>query len=283
MKVQDTLKTIKDSTDYDGTITQKEYINKAKDEYIFVMFDIEINKILAGSTKFSLNNIKLSIGDKLIDRISEDSFIQDHNMNPVGYSELPIGGKKGTVIFEVPSSYVPDDYKEIGLYCDGIIGRWKEKESHNGKSEVEREYSLIQQQKNRESEILADYNAIGKATIDEPYIVLNPYDIAPLTALAIFETEQSEDIQVKVVGKDDTSTISYTINNNGTSHQEILIFGLYPNYLNEVIISSGNISKKIYIQTKAIPTYINSTISAVKIDTENIRQDHMRRRQKFLI
>lgn len=91
IKVQDTLKTIKDSTDYDGTITQKEYIDKAKDEYMFVMCDIAINKILPSSTKFSLNNIKLSIGEKLIDRISEDSFLQNHNMNPVGYSELSIG------------------------------------------------------------------------------------------------------------------------------------------------------------------------------------------------
>lgn len=273
IKVQDTLKTIKDSTDYDGTITQKEYIDKAKDEYMFVMCDIEINKILPSSTKFSLNNIKLSIGEKLIDRISEDSFLQNHNMNPVGYSELSIGGKKGTIIFEVPKSTLPDNYKEMGLYCDGIVGKWKEKENHNGKSEVEKEYSLIEQQKSREKEILSDYSAIGKSTINDPYIVLNPYDIAPLTALAIFETEQPKDIIVKVVGKDDNSTISYTINNNGTSHQEILIFGLYADYLNEVIISDGNISKRIYIQTEAIPTYINSTISAVKIDTENIRQD----------
>lgn len=105
---------------------------------------------------------------------------------------------------------------------------------------------IITYQKNQEK-YLIHYNF----TIDNPNIILNPYDISPLSAIIIFETEEEEAITVTIKGKDTNST--YTNTFNKTKEHYIPIFGLYPNYNNEIIITCGNIEKKYYIKTDKLP------------------------------
>ncbi len=88
-------------------------------------------------------------------------------------------------------------------------------------------------------------------TLDDPKVILNPYEISPLTALIMFKTETEEQVQLTVVGKDEHTTISHTFDNN---KEHILpVYGLYADYENTVIIKVGEIEKEITIQTDPLP------------------------------
>ena len=88
-------------------------------------------------------------------------------------------------------------------------------------------------------------------TIDNPNVILNPYEISPLTALIIFETEEVVEPTVIINGKDENTTFTNTFESN-TVHY-LPIYGLYPDYNNEITIKYGNISKTIYIKTDKLP------------------------------
>ena len=94
------------------------------------------------------------------------------------------------------------------------------------------------------------YSSYGY-TIDNPHIILNPYQISPLTALILFETGDEVSITVTVEGKDLNTTYQNTF---FKSKKHIIpIYGLYPNYENKVIISYENIKKEYVIKTDPLP------------------------------
>jgi len=64
-------------------------------------------------------------------------------------------------------------------------------------------------------------------------VTLNPTGIAPLSALATFQTSIACSVQVRVLGDIEVSKI---FEDNGTTH-EIPILGLYPNRLNTVLLT----------------------------------------------
>ena len=88
-------------------------------------------------------------------------------------------------------------------------------------------------------------------TIDNPNIILNPYEISPLTVLIIFETEEEVEPTVIINGKDANTTFTNTFASNKVHY--LPIYGLYPNYNNEIIIKYGDVSKTIYIKTDKLP------------------------------
>jgi len=107
--------------------------------------------------------------------------------------------------------------------------------------------SIITEQRNIESTTLAssDY------TFDDPKVILDPYGISPLTALIVFETKDLTTPTITVVGKDKNTNITNTFK-PGKVHY-LPVYGLYPDKNNEVILTVNGESKKINIQTKALP------------------------------
>lgn len=81
----------------------------------------------------------------------------------------------------------------------------------------------------------------GNFTIDNPLVKVNPYLIAPQTALVMFNTKDSESVVVTVKGKhNDDLTIEFE-----KSKEHILpIYGLYGDYENTVIIETESGKKK---------------------------------------
>ena len=106
--------------------------------------------------------------------------------------------------------------------------------------------SLINEQKQYEK----DFKSSGY-TIDNPNIILNPYEISPLTALVIFETADEVEPTVIINGKDKNTTFTNTFESNKVHY--LPIYGLYPDYNNEITIKYGNISKTIYIKPDKLP------------------------------
>ena len=130
----------------------------------------------------------------------------------------------------------------ISLLCGIIVGYFF---VTGGEKILEKKDILVYQ-----SELENKFTSYGY-TIDEPNIILNPYEISPLTALVMFETSDYVSPMVTIVGKSEKTTYTHTFKESKTHYLEIL--GLYPDYNNEVIISYGNVSKKIYIQTGKLP------------------------------
>lgn len=88
-------------------------------------------------------------------------------------------------------------------------------------------------------------------TLDNPNLVVNPYDISPLTALLLFETKEEETVTITVEGKDSNST--YTNTFEATKQHSIPIYGLYPNAKNIIHIQCGKQKKTIEIETEPLP------------------------------
>lgn len=130
----------------------------------------------------------------------------------------------------------------ISLLCGIIVGYFF---VTGGEKVLEKKDILVYQ-----SELENKFTSYGY-TIDEPNIILNPYEISPLTALVMFETNDYVSPMVTVVGKSEKTTYTHTFKESKTHYLEIL--GLYPDYNNEVIISYGDVTKKIYIQTGKLP------------------------------
>lgn len=130
----------------------------------------------------------------------------------------------------------------VSLLCGIVVGYFF---VTGGEKVLEKKDILVYQ-----SELENKFTSYGY-TIDEPNIILNPYEISPLTALVMFETNDYVSPTVTVVGKSEKTTYTHTFKESKTHYLEIL--GLYPDYNNEVIISYGDVTKKIYIQTGKLP------------------------------
>lgn len=103
-------------------------------------------------------------------------------------------------------------------------------------------------------------------TIENPNIIVNPYKISPLTALIIFETEDDEEVTVKVLGKDINST--YEKKYAKSKKHFIEVYGLYPDTNNQVEIKYSKIKKIFEIKTDSLPEDLK--VEPVENDTNNL-------------
>lgn len=106
---------------------------------------------------------------------------------------------------------------------------------------------LVTQNK-KELSIVSDSSSY---TAVNPKIVLNPYDISPLTALLIFETKDLTAPTITVVGKDEKTTITNTF--TPSKKHFLPVYGLYPNTNNEVLLTVNGVTTKLSIQTEKLP------------------------------
>ena len=135
----------------------------------------------------------------------------------------------------------------------------------NNHDEVEQTISLVENQEELEKEFKSD-----GYTIDNPNIIVNPYEISPLTALVIFETESEVTPVVTIIGKDENTTFTHEFDAN-TVHY-LPIYGLYAGRDNEIIIEYGDVEKRITITTEELPEdFILPT--SVEADKESLEND----------
>jgi len=112
---------------------------------------------------------------------------------------------------------------------------------------VNEKEDLISIQYHLEKEFLND----TEYTFEDPKVILDPYDISPLTALIIFETKDLTTPTVTIKGKDKNTTFTNTFK---PAKKHILpIYGLYADYENKVTITINGESKIINIKTEKLP------------------------------
>ena len=119
-------------------------------------------------------------------------------------------------------------------------------------TEVKIEDNIIDRQ-NEQIEYLKSYGY----TLDNPNVILNPYDISPLTALIIFETNDAVPVSITVVGKN--SDNSYTKDFEKSKVHYIPVYGLYADYNNKIIIKCQNTEKVVEIKTEKLPKELSNT------------------------
>jgi arylsulfate sulfotransferase len=115
----------------------------------------------------------------------------------------------------------------------------------------------ITEQEKMEAEMLGEYND-GEYSFEDPYVKVDPYEVAPLTALVKFETEEPMQITMTVEGKHSDSDVEKTFEGFQTSH-EIPVLGLYADVENTVILEAENEdgetagTTEISMQTEGLP------------------------------
>ena len=120
----------------------------------------------------------------------------------------------------------------------------------NNLSTNNKEVKVVSSLIEKESKLEEDFPTELK-DIDNADVIVNPYEISPLTALIIFKTETSVSPKVTIEGDDELSTYEYTFD-EGTEHY-LPIYGLYPDRDNTVVVEYGDVSKKFTITTEALP------------------------------
>lgn len=139
-----------------------------------------------------------------------------------------------------------------------------------GKSKIDLTASLVTKQNEVEKTIKTN-----GYTIDNPKVLLDPYNASPLTALILFETEEEVSPKVTIEGKDKLTTIETEFAKN-TKHY-LPIYGLYADYNNKVDISytlsdGKKITKQVEIQTDKLPDdFVLPT--SVKKDSSKLTND----------
>lgn len=134
-----------------------------------------------------------------------------------------------------------------------------------GENEVENVVSLMEKQIQDENKL-----EISGYTLDDPNVVLNPYEISPLTALVIFETDEEVSPEVTIHGDSDLTTYTHTFA-KGTEHY-LPIYGLYAGRENKVMIKCGDEEKELTIKTDELPDdFILPT--SVKKDESKLSND----------
>lgn len=113
----------------------------------------------------------------------------------------------------------------------------------------------IQKQAKLEKAFLESFHT-NEYTFDKPLVVLNPYGIAPLTALILFKLAKPSTVKITVSGKAAAGDLRFEYPVAVTHY--IPVYGLYPDYINKVTLEleDGTISI-IEIQTEAAPESIH--------------------------
>ena len=120
----------------------------------------------------------------------------------------------------------------------------------NDLSTNNKEVELVSSLIDKESKLEDDFPMELK-DIDNADVIVNPYEISPLTALIIFKTDEAVSPKVTIEGDDELSTYEYTFD-EGTEHY-LPIYGLYPDRDNTVVVEYGDVSKEFTITTEALP------------------------------
>mgnify|MGYP005789594637 FL=1 len=131
--------------------------------------------------------------------------------------------------------------------------------------EVEQVVSLMDSQMEKEKEF-----QIEGYTLDNPNVIVNPYGNSPLTALVIFQTDEDVEVTVTIPGKDKNSTFTHTF--ASTKEHYLPIYGLYAGKKNEITLSVGDQTKKVIIETDALPEDMILPTS-VKADKSKLGND----------
>lgn len=188
----------------------------------------------------------------------DDSFLSDLGVARMTGMDLNFGAKQGWVMFEIKEGYnqLRLNYKFNRNQIDCIIfGEGTVEKTSNTLLPTEVDY--LKDQK-KVDEGLVD-EAKKSYTLDDPLIVVNPYGNSPLTAVAIFKTEEETSVKLTVKGKKSQDDITTTFDKKYT--HILPIYGLYPGDTTNLVfqLDDGTV-KTSKIKTDSINTNMDNAV-----------------------
>ncbi|WP_271000446.1 aryl-sulfate sulfotransferase [Listeria seeligeri] len=150
---------------------------------------------------------------------------------------------------------------------------YQDKQEANKQDYYMLDTDLVDEQTTIEKQLKADSR---DATLDKPYVKLNPYGTSPLTALLLFNTAEKMKITVEVEGENADTTIESEVGSEYTTEHEVAVLGLYADKTNTVKITAvtqdgKKTEKTIMIQTDKLPSEM-PTIDVKTSDTKKMEQ-----------
>ena len=108
----------------------------------------------------------------------------------------------------------------------------------------------------------------GNYTWEDPLVVVNPYELAPLTALVLFRTQEKCSVRFTVPGKNPVNDVTGTV--KAANDHRVPVVGLYAETLNQVKLEllgeDGRVlrEKTIEIQTKSLPKVLREDVIKIR-------------------
>lgn len=120
----------------------------------------------------------------------------------------------------------------------------------NNLSTAKEELIITKSLRSQQQELEKEFKSEGY-TLENPNIIVDPYNNSPLTALVIFETEENLSPTVTIEGEDELTTYTHEFEEKKIHY--LPIYGLYPDKENTVIIECGDEKQEIKIKTDPLP------------------------------
>ena len=120
----------------------------------------------------------------------------------------------------------------------------------NNLSTAKEELIITKSLRSQQQELEKEFTSEGY-TLENPNIIVDPYNNSPLTALVIFETEENLSPTVTIEGEDELTTYTHEFEEEKIHY--LPIYGLYPDKENTVIIECGDEKQEIKIKTDPLP------------------------------
>ena len=77
----------------------------------------------------------------------------------------------------------------------------------------------------------------GAYTLDEPFVLLDPYGVSPLTAVLLFTTEEPVRVDIHIAGDTPEAEVDFAFSEYETEHM-IPVYGLYADRANAVTVTA---------------------------------------------
>ncbi len=245
---------------YGGETEDVTYINTPTSgtQYLLVYLTATLS---TGST-VDLDDMVVTVGGVSYRRITSDEFLTNHSFTPLRHGTTTVSSG-GWTLFEVATGVTEAQLLAQGTLTVGGI------ETFFAMMEEEDEFLITQQSYysyvDRQQELEASYLASAKGgnyTPENPYIIVNPYELAPLSALMIFQTEKAVSVTSIIYGTGtgleyELTTITNTIQEETTWH-EIPLIGLYQGENTVELVLSDGTSYTHQITTEEAPANLNN-------------------------
>ena len=247
----DELHSVTTEIAYDGTVSYVNHDDYPDEGSVFAVVKLSAGKLDLSAQALDITELKLHAGQGAYPQMQDDSFLENHGYSTFEkYNGSLMTDTQGAACFEVPEEL-------LLLGCDGWYLTAGEYTSAgyvpDESTEIPVEPDLIERQAKTEKAILTQFEAQDDKSLQNALVVVNPYEIAPLTALILFDTEEAVTVSVTVYGLTEDTNITYTVDKPST-HHEIPVFGLYGGRENRVWVETSNGDQRNFrITTTPLP------------------------------
>ncbi len=220
----------------------------------------------------------------------DDEFITDYGMQRLPGTDLNFGSYEGWVCYQIPEtagelslvySFQEEEFQAPILFVqnpeqENTAAEPGQTEDEEAKTETalwERmDYEdPFTQQRAIDAELSRE--AQSGYSFEDPFVVLNPYQNSPLSAVVIFSTEEETGVEIRVKGKSEANDVTASFEADDT--HILPIYGLYAGETTEVVLTLDDGSTNtLEITTEPLDSVLMEAVVAVD-ETEGLPDDGM--------